>query len=529
MVSQYGSIFFKLLKMKKHLVFALSCLLAFFQADALFSQQIKFSEVFHDNINGENFGNSIIATNDQSYMVVGQTGNYKGLLLKIDSLGAIVWSKKIETTANGGTVFSCIKPTYDSCFVVVGHTDGIANKGAICMKFNSEGDTLWTKAFGINGYEYALHVEQTSDSGYIITGFSDFNYNLFVAKLNFNGALEWMNNIIISNNKTIGNSVKQTQDGGYVVCGSTENYPAYESNFFILKLNSNGSVSWTKLFKTPQNSQISGNDIMVLHDGFLCVFISGYNSELVKTDTSGNLIWSKKIGNGFNMQIYFTTPKIHKTHDNCFVFTDGSCNGAKLIKIDTSGNLLLSKGLDLASNELIETPDKGFMVVGGQPCVEKDPYQDIQIGIIKTDSLGNADCTFNHPDTNITADTLICSIKTASSTFTGSLSNVHPIVSPTALVAYDGCVSGGGGIPENNLSDKLSIFPVPAKEIISVSLNSSGAEGIITIYNLMGQSVIKQSLIKNNTLIDISSLTKGIYLIKVYNEDGFGVKKFVKD
>jgi len=91
----------------------------------------------------------------------------------------------------------------------------------------------------------ATSIQQTDDGGYIVAGWTDsFGAGLddfWVLKLDENGNVEWQ--------KTYGGSdadraesIQQTDDGGYIVAGSTESFGAGYSDIWILKIDSEGNI-----------------------------------------------------------------------------------------------------------------------------------------------------------------------------------------------------------------------------------------------------------------------------------------------
>jgi hypothetical protein len=73
-------------------------------------------------------------------------------------------------------------------------------------------------------------------------------------------------------------------------------------------------------------------------------------------------------------------------------------------------------------------------------------------------------------------------------------------------------------------NDNLKIYPNPASDVINFSgLNS---ETVISIYNVLGEKVLTKS-IKQNSTIDITTLTPGIYLLKVGGIDDRSVKLII--
>jgi hypothetical protein len=109
------------------------------------------------------------------------------------------------------------------------------NKGGrdiFVMKLSSNGDIQWNKTIGGSGDENGISIQQTTDGGYVLTGFTESNdgdfsgmnkggFDIFVMKLSSNGDIQW--------NKTIGGSgdenglsISQSTDGGYVLTGGTQ-------------------------------------------------------------------------------------------------------------------------------------------------------------------------------------------------------------------------------------------------------------------------------------------------------------------
>jgi hypothetical protein len=88
-------------------------------------------------------------------------------------------------------------------------------------------------------------------------------------------------------------------------------------------------------------------------------------------------------------------------------------------------------------------------------------------------------------------------------------------------------INGLGSIADN-LS--ITIYPNPANEKIiieSTSLNNE-KDKIISIFNIQGQMLLKQELSQDRSEVDISKFTKGIYILKIENNEGHVVKRFLK-
>jgi len=75
-------------------------------------------------------------------------------------------------------------------------------------------------------------------------------------------------------------------------------------------------------------------------------------------------------------------------------------------------------------------------------------------------------------------------------------------------------------------ADDLKICPNPATNIVYLKHNGQMID-LVTIYDIAGKKVIENNL-KNNNSIDISSLTKGMYILHLKANDKTVVQKFVK-
>ena len=73
----------------------------------------------------------------------------------------------------------------------------------------------------------------------------------------------------------------------------------------------------------------------------------------------------------------------------------------------------------------------------------------------------------------------------------------------------------------------FNAYPNPAKDVLKLSATESIDK--IEIYSLLGQQVLKQNVNNNTAEINISDLSKGIYLVKTYIDKTVGSYKFIKE
>jgi uncharacterized delta-60 repeat protein len=209
---------------------------------------VQWQKTYGDSAN--DYPRSIQQTVDGGYVVAGDSGDYVWVL-KTDSNGIIEWQKKYGEAISIEEANS-IRQTSDGGYIVSGSTDSIAGvKDIWLLKLTSGGLVSWQKTFGGAATDNSSAVEQTTDGGYIVSGntysFGAGSYDFWLLKLDSNGNVVWQ--------KTYGGarldisySVIQTTDNGYLLSGYTNSFGAGASDVWILKLDSNGNVNWQKTY-----------------------------------------------------------------------------------------------------------------------------------------------------------------------------------------------------------------------------------------------------------------------------------------
>ena len=195
----------------------------------------------------------IVQTPDSGYLVYGDfannvtgTGDYDLVWIKTDQQGNIQWTKTYEDSSSHDYAQS-IRETFDGGFIVAGEKEGILayNNGTIILRVDVNGDTLWTKQFGLNSFFTVTDILQTSDSGFVTTGYTYdtlllANY-LFILKMNSSGDSLWTKYYDGLFN-AVGFSIENTFDNGFILSGLTSDSGSNHSDVYIIKTDDNGDV-----------------------------------------------------------------------------------------------------------------------------------------------------------------------------------------------------------------------------------------------------------------------------------------------
>jgi len=136
-------------------------------------------------------------------------------------------------------------------------------------------DTLWTRTYGGVNVDYGLSVQQTSDGGYIVAGytrsFGEEGTDVYLIKTDANGDTIWTKTYGGARDD-IGYSVQQTCDDGYVITGYTKSFGAGGPDIYLIKTNATGDTVWTKTY--GGNRSDVGNSVQQTSDsGYI---VAGY-------------------------------------------------------------------------------------------------------------------------------------------------------------------------------------------------------------------------------------------------------------
>ena len=494
-------------------------LIAKFELNA---QLNTYSKVYYDSTEGGFRADFSIPTPESGYIIGGTYSSNAGHIFKVDSDGILIWNKQFHSSSilYPELNFNSIASSNDSCYVIAGKTfTSLSTSNALLTKINGKGDIIWTRTISKTGYSLAIYsIQQTMDSGFILTGSAEINsnnYRIFVAKTNSNGALNWFK-IFDNNSNSVGKSVKQLPDSGYIVMGGNDHSTGQGSSFLLFKLFQNGTIDWAKNYNQPD---CLGFDVLFSKNNLFCYFITK-KIGLLKTDYSGNILWAKEYGNKLS-DFRNTIPKMHQLLDGGLIIPSGSNYQGSIRKVDTNGNIKFINYLQLNPFEIWETKSKNLAIIGNGPMfgLKTTGFDAPQIGLIKADSIGMAaSCIFGGTpisDTTVLTRTIVSLTKIEG----GKDTSMILLSRNMQVLTQTRCVTRLTGVIKGDLINTVQISPNPSNGIFKLSEANSQTYKT-AIYDVYSNCIYNGIIKSNEDQIDLINKASGIYFYKLESANG---------
>ena len=402
-------------------------------------------------------GGYIVASVSRSSANGDVTGTNHGFgdywIVKLDAGGKITWNKLLG--GDGDDTPISIQQTTDGGYIVAGYSYSSANGDVTGTNHGSEdywvvkldalGNIIWNKLLGGNQTDVATGIQQTTDGGYIVAGYSGSSANgdvtgtnhgsgdYWIVKLDALGNTVW-NKLLGGTDEERAYSIQQTSDGGYIVAGysnssasgnvtGTNHGPSLTGDYWIVKLGAVGNIIWNKLL--GGNGTEAPNSIQQTIDGAYIVAgasnssangdVTGVNHGgndywIVKLDASGTILWNKLLG-GNNNDL---AKSIQQTTDNGYIvagYSGSSANGDVtgtnhgglydywIVKLDAAGNISWNKlfggNLNDVANSIQQQNNNGNYIIAGYSNssangdVTGQNHGQYDYWIVKIDAFGN--------------------------------------------------------------------------------------------------------------------------------------------
>lgn len=435
-------------------------------------------------------GGFILAGTSSSSISFQKKEDCKGItdfwVIKLDASGAEQWQRTIGgsgqdellcafQTKDGGymlggssssnpPIISNIKPEGKSIVTTKADLYNKSEKSRGNMdywivKLDKQGEIEWQKTYGGQYADVLRSMEQTTDNGYILAGYSNSPISgdktannkgigdFWIIKINDTGEIQWQNTYGAEGDDQP-YVIHQTSDGGYVVGGNSNSKNALTSlggivsngtDYWILKLDEEGGVLWSKTYDFGKvdilTSLVENKDQSYL--------IGGYAQTESKVPREG--IVGKAVG------------LVTKEKDGI--------NDYIALKIDDKGEELWSKTVGSGGEDilrkLVETRDGGYLMAGtSNSSASKD----------KNGSIGGNDFW------------------------------VVKLKDKTKI---------------EKVKSSIEAIPNPATTYTNVIIGYDFKEGTATLVDITGR-ILQEFTISSRTIpVDLSRYSEGIYIIKI--------------
>ncbi len=546
---------------------------------------------------GEDIVRSIKQTTDGGYIVAGfsdsndgdVSGNHGGRdcwIVKLDDTGNIQWQKSlggyrddeaqsIQLTTDGGYVVAASSRSNDGD--VSGHHGSTTFFDYWVVKLDDTGNIQWQKSLGGSNPEYAYSIQQTLDGGYIVGGYTmssdgdvtglHYAIDMWVVKLTTDGAIQWQ--------KTLGGnkddrafSIRQTNDGGYIVAGFSDSTDGDVSekheltDYWIVKLfgecpdlssapdnvgivnsvcGAGCSVSDGSI-EAPSGGCPAGSTLQYSTDNgeTWSVTIPLYNHSgpaqtiITRCNCDNDSSQSSPSSSGVTTVPGSCTPPTPAAGSNSPV-----CAETELILTASGGTSYSWSGpggftstqqnptitnatATMAGTYTVTVTDENGC--NGIDSINVDVNEEIFSSIIRLeDSLvvevtgGTAPYSYFWSDGSTQNSTTISGNGTYSVTITDAVGCQKEV--EMEITVSTSSIAG----------QKLSIFPNPTTNMVEIELPMNLGEGHLILYNQRGQEVMNLKRDFNTSFNqDISNLVPGVYIVRILTGTGVFVGKIVK-
>ena len=219
---------------------------------------------------------------------------------------------------------------------------------------------------------------------------------------------------------------------------------------------------------------------------------------LAKYDANGNVVWAKKAGGTYDDR---TNSVAVDASGNSYVagyFSSSNITFGSLTLTNAGGDDLFIAKYNTAGN-VVWAKSAGSLYGDYAQSFTVDGFGDIYI----TGTF----CT----------DTLIFGSTT--------------LTSAGACDIYLAKLNNDVGINEFHKPLNISVYPIPASDKLTIDIQEINEfhKATVSFYDIQGQLLLQQTIKQSQIEINISSFAKGVYIIKVHNDNNIMVSKFIKE
>jgi hypothetical protein len=480
-------------------------------------------------------------------------------LAKLDSLGQLVWVKRLggnaydmgndlalDDSANCYVIGNFqntvdFNPDSFASHILTSASPNVAD--AFCLKWTSDGNFKWAKAWGNHLAEQAIAL-CLDDFGHaymvgLFGGTVDFdpgsgsanltamniNKDIFVSKLDTAGNFQWARNM----------------------GGSGWDQPS------AVTTDEDGNVYAVGYFQGPADFNPSPTDTFIL----VGVGAGSMQSDafVVELDSSGGYLWAKEICGDFDelndaIAVDDSGRVLVTGHFIGTVDFDPSASTYNLTAIGDADCHILGLRRCIKSSSPLMTVSACYSYLspsGNQTWTSSGTYTDVMLNAEGCDSILTIALTIDTVDVSVlnTSPTLVSNATSAayqwiycdstalpgdtSATFTATANgNYAVIVTQNGCTDTSACISVANVVGlEAHSMDGLQIYPNPTLGRLYIKWEGMGRIGTVRVYNAMGQIVLQANASDGDPVSLLLPGNPGMYAVEVQGTDGWQARRLV--
>jgi hypothetical protein len=419
---------------------------------------------------------SYVTEDNRKNIIVAGTTTYLNpnsafILIKLDSLGNLLW-QKIISTPYGGCRSAC--KTGDNgiimsgfCFIPPTQT-ALGHYDSFIIKLDSLGNEEWRKSFGTPYDDDVAYSQNLSDKTIIVSSSIGIQNSIFkkgkITKYSLSGKQIWSKTYMFGISTWLFNKPIQLHDGSLIFTGLMKDENQI-NNWFIMKTDPFGNFIWKRDFFPNSITPLS---------------IYG-----IKDSSDGGLIFCGSARDNLSNQ---QRPWLVKT--DCF-----GCDG---VACDSTGVVC----------DVYDCNTKDFYASINPSALNVDLFNSNRTITFSDDASQTSNREWILPDTTIYAVSSVNYTFNTPGTYPVTLINYHGVCSDTSLVMVE--VEYGLGLQsEKNIENAVKIFPNPNNGKFEISKNSEKNISI-NLKNSIGQSVYSDIISDSSQKISLT-LAPGVY------------------
>ncbi|HNW89321.1 MAG TPA: T9SS type A sorting domain-containing protein [Bacteroidales bacterium] len=457
-----------------------------------------------------------------------------GSLVKTDTAGNILWAKKYLAPGmyNKSKVISLSNGGY--IMLVSMSSDGFGSGDILFFNMDSEGLIKWIKYFGTAYTDIPEDVVELPNGDFVITGQTNsFGYpdkEVLLMRISKYGDQYWQRSYGTSSDYDIAHKLLYSAFGGFILSGEMS------SKKNITRTDDHGTVKWCSSYGWGSLFDLSENPLN--GDIYACGVITddlrgGTNIFVMRADSSGNVIWSKKMGDNNNEIAYSICcdPAFSRLYvaGGCQVDSISAADAFVACLSAADGSIQWAKRYGSQQNDIFYDNavynDNSLVNVGNSECCDT-AYQNIFM--VKTMLDGTSGCNEYDFLPVIDSNLAIIPEEALINTDTGDLW-VTSICFPPHLISHQQLTLCSTESIAEVHNSALEIYPNPAANHFNIVYELKGGE-TIDIFNETGEKVDFIYTSHGQTItVDSDKLPGGIYLLRISDNKTQFIRKFILD